>query len=419
VPIDNYLGFLDTGGQAVTADGDVFAYTSRTADGLTGVTGITSEHYAGTQVYPYVQVAAGDYAAQTGYPMSTIGWRRRRMPTVGAWQLYWSYLANVRMYQDPGWRTDYDSTAIVQAGNTNLTCKATLYDALNAVPYRYVRTILLVLDEMTDRGRAKLNELTATVAQLQDLSGDTAAHNLRDGDRSSALAKYLLMNFFGLATGDWAVTAVDTCHQLGVYALAIAPLLHVLGDIAKQTGCLLRLAPTGAVTWEDDPRWPLTNSVPYYTLGTADIRGNVQVQDDLLDADYIILNATTVADNGGIEMARVVWPNPSSPNNPYETEPPARFQGEELDGYICRRGDERLLAEAEYQARKYRGVAQVTLTGLSTWAKPGLDVYLYWDYDGDGQEARRYMIEQVRCTRGGDLGHRTCAYRLQLSRRAL
>ena len=442
VPVSNIMGFV--GGQAVV-EGDVFSYTGADLTGLTGVTDLAAAHEAGARVYPYVEVAASSFASQTGYPLSALGWQRRKLPTLFAYQMYWSYLAVARQYQEDGWRSDYYSNSITPAGGTALTGGVTLYDPINATPYQWVRTILLVIDAMSDGGRAKLNEVTAELAQLSDdimlerEDGETINITpLTVGDRSARLAAYLLTGWLGLATADFTDASGATVHQLGPFALAVQPMLTVLNDLARTTGCLAHLTPAGPIYWRDDTHWPLTTAItttpsvfpglPWHTqhmartggygLAGESWRGELRFNDTPPDVDYVILNATALGAGGVPVPVRVVYPPPATPANPYATEPPTGAQATELQDYaVAREIDARLVAETEYLKRKYTGALTLTVKGLATWAYPGLLIGVSHDFDGDGGlEFRRYILQETREVRTGEGVNRELSHVWQLSR---
>jgi hypothetical protein len=411
IQLDNYLGFIAPG--QVVCESDVIDYTGRDSTGLTGVTNIAVEHQAGARVYPYVSITKHGVtaaAAQTGYPLNRIGWQRRKTPTLDKFRLYWSDQGDARQYDEPGYRNDYYDQEINVGANTALTFNTAWTAAI------WIRTLLMLIQKMSDSGRAKLNEITASVAQTAlDWSGLADL----DGSRSASLAFYLLHDYYGLLDADWHDDSSTALHQLGIFALGIQPLTKVLGDLAKATGCLFHPAPDGIAYWLDDPRWPL--GLPPTTAGisadvwalTADCwRGKLQFSDDSIAVDCVILNSLVLQSDGTAYPYRVVYPPPIYP----ATEPPAGSQVEEISDYVVSsETDARLVAEYEWLARRLQGEVTMALVGPAIWARAGILVRLTSDF-GAGIECRSYIIAALTIERTGAGAARDCVYRLQLAR---
>ena len=388
------------------------SYTGRNGNILTGCSGVSGSHSAGTQVWPYaaVQMSSGVVSAQqTGYPVATLGWQRRKTPVPTDWLLYTSYLASTRQFQESGFLTDYYPSVISPAGQSAAQLSWSTQLTNNAQPYAWVANFLLVINQMGDLGRAKINELLGTLAQINVSPGAFVI----DLPSSVGVAKYLLNTYFGLLTTDTNFTNILPMeHQIGSYAIAVRPLTEVLDDLARMTGCLIYYNPSGIVEWFDDPRWPLTLTAITNTLAAGGMRGELQWSESQPDIDYIILNATIVSQDAPIPI-RIVYPPPAYP----ATEPATGLQGVEISGYfVTAQWEARNVAEGLFRERLIDGTATVTCTAATTW-HAGDTVRVLWDFDGDGTaEERKYIVEQVEEARSGTGQARKLAYKLSLRR---
>lgn len=416
--------------------GDTFQYTGRTGNILTGVTGISSDHLADTQIWNYgtfnqFGTSPSDtpsYALQTGYPIDAFGWRRRKTPVPTHWQLYHSYLSNgviggtVIEYQESGWRNTWYAqwSSVGEHPKDGLSWDITFQN--NSQAWTWIRCFLLVIDQMSNLGRAKINELTARVARTGGAfdagvsSGSTEFDDydvVLDESTSTYVFYYLLHDYMGMAADDLDISGVTIIeHKLAEFAIGLRPLSEVLDDLARMTGCLFYPSPSGVVYWLDDKRWPCTVGMPDAYITSADIRGELQYSDNATACDYIILNVAIPFKDTVLHERLLV---PSAAGD--QTEPASGLQGEELDGYaIGSRPLAWMLAERFYWERQNDGSASFTAKA-ATALRAGQLISVTYDWDGSGSEvARRYMVDEVEEVRSLAGRNRKLDYRVSLRR---
>jgi hypothetical protein len=394
--ITGMLGFDPYGG-TVVCEGDTFTYTGITTSGLTGVSGVSATHNVGASVYPYV-----DGVAQTGYPLYALTLRRRKPPYVNQAEIYWSAVEDAAMYHEPGWTTDYYALKHVIAGNNAPDYRVVLMKRTGNYAGVWVRTILVIINRMTDDGRAKLNELDC---ELELTYTGTNYMRAQPGD----LVRLLLLNQASMITTD-IVDATAYAHPIGYFATGIVPLPDVLNSLAQRSGCLIDYHPDGKVYVRDDPHWPGVSRQPLHDLAATDWRGELAYTDEQTTCDWVIVNGT-VQTASGPQAWRKVWPQPIAP----ATEPDPGKQGVELEGYVTASEQDGLyLAYAEWERRQGPGKLHLTATGFAPWAVPGQILGIthafgrcvgYTDY-------RRYYITQLRRV----IGDGTLAYDVEAER---
>ena len=380
IRLDSYRGWVvpawrDGATAQGIVGGCVFDWLGRNATtGLTGVTWVNAPSApipAGTRCYPYV-----DSLAQTGYPVTATHLRRRKLPTVAHYKVYWSPYATARDFSESGWASDYYTHHHETLENAQtLRLSDELGDA--NTPFLWVRSLMYLIYGMTDSGRAKVNEIEVDLAQMAlDLTGAPGL----DSSESWVLAQYLFSTWAGLAATDFVNQAGVGGHQMGQHALAITPVANVLADLARATGALCRYRTGGGLAWGADPWWPKNDSAPELltTLTASTVRGALTYQNDPPALDYVILNALSL--DGAPHTMRYVYPQPWG-----TTEPPIWAMVTEVsDRVLACDADAPMVAQREAE-RLITGAktCRVTLTGPGEWCVPGQRVRLTWDFDAD------------------------------------
>ena len=278
IQLSSTTGLLDSG--TAICETDTFTYAGRTSTTLTGVSGI-GVHVTGASVYQYL-----DSVAQTGMPVTTLQLLRRNasLPRISAGKVYCKATGfgdvAPRTPEDgeTDWQTDYDGSVLsipYDSSGTAVGAEQTLLLAGADGGSRWVQYLLIVIDSMSDGGRAKLNEARLMLAQTQvDYSGSGDIDTIS----SAGLAFYML----GLIVP--SVTLVSNLgvqgHRIGDHATAIAPYPQVLNDLARVTGCVCDWGLAGTVTWRHDMWWPdyleSTQLSATARLTPAYLRGQVQ-----------------------------------------------------------------------------------------------------------------------------------------------
>lgn len=409
IRLDNYRGWVRRIGWSPAKGiigSNVFNWTYRDENGLHGVSWVNAPAApipANTRCYPYA-----NGLAQTGYPLTAAHLVRRKQPTIESYRLYASAF-DARAYTEAGWQQDYYAAGkrAVQGNTQKLRLSDSLSDGENG--YLWVRSLLYLIDRMTDGGRAKINEVEVDIAETAlDLPGTAAL----DGQNSAALARYLTVDWTGVAAGDFVDASFEGAHLMGEHALAITPVDRVLDDLAGGTGCLVDFAPTGGVVWREDAWWPKNGAAPetVWAFDGDAYRGDVETQQVPAQVDYLILNALSL--EGGAHTLRVVYPTPLG-----TSEPPVWAMVREVnDRIVALDSDAGLVAQIELEklTLSNRG-ARLTVKGPGEWARPGLRVGLYFDYAGAGAQYRTWLIQAVNTTLGESNGQRTYQTDLELT----
>ena len=396
IRLDSYRGWVapawrDGATAQGIVGGCVFDWLGRNAaTGLTGVTWVNAPGApipAGTRCYPYV-----NSLAQTGYPVTATHLRRRKLPTVAHYKVYWSPYGTARDFTETGWESDYYTYHHETLENAQtLRLSDELGDA--NTPFLWVRSLMYLIYGMTDSGRAKVNEIEVDLAQVAlDLTGTPGL----DGSESWLLAQYLYSTWAGLASTDFINQAGTGGHQMGQQALAITPVANVLADLARATGALCRYRTGGGLAWGADPWWPKNDSAPELLIifTAATVRQALIMQDDPPAVDFVILNALSL--DGEPHTIRYVYPQPWNTSEPpvwaMVTEVNDRVLACDADApIVAQREAERLITGAR--------TCRLTVKGPGEWCIPAQRVRLTWDFDNDGSaETTAWVIASVTTT---------------------
>jgi hypothetical protein len=385
-------GWSPTGDGVI--EGDSFAYTGRSAEQLTGVTGLGSSHVQGAAAWPYA-----NGRAQTGWRVTTIKLRRRQGNAyLKRWEIWLSELTapDTPDGQNPSdiqWRADYSAPHLAGTNGDPVVGIGRRADIVVQVApdagARWARVILINILDMwaqygeTTGARAKLNEVEVQIdAATINASGVADV----DGATAGQVAAWLVDTYTWLARTDFQNRTGLGWGDLGNLALAIAPLPGVLEDLARAHGCIVRYDLNGRIYWDADPWWP--GSMPFhpdcaggplYKFGPTSVRGEVRVDDANQEISGVALSAT---DTEGNPLERV-----SSP-------PGVSGSGvRELTGYTVANQDTAQLLAAKLELReRVQTRATWTVAGVGEWCRPGQIVYLEWP---PGRHPETWLVERV------------------------
>lgn len=337
-------------------EGDPFAYTGRSGSTLTGVSGLSADHLRGAALYPL----DANNEAQTGWP-ATGGriTRRAGLSTIKRGRVYASPWADCRTpdiadLPDVAWQTDYTGAPLSISNDSGA---AEIAFVLRDRPTPWVRSLLIIIDEMSDGGRAKVNTVSV------DLDGATLADSGLadlDGNTATTVAAYLIGQSW-LTSAQWATPTTPTGWGIiGRLALAIAPLPTVLASLAETHGCLAVYTTTGRVRFDPDPWWPgaRPDLSVLYTFDPASVRGEVAFSDARPAVTGLALSATGT---DGAPLARFVAP------------PGATGSGvREVSGYtVAAQIDAMFLAWNLWWQAQNTQTATLRVTGIGEWCRCG------------------------------------------------
>ena len=382
-----------TGSGDVMIDTEVIGYETRDDDDhklltLTRAKYGTSAavHPAGSTVYQYE-----DSAATACHQISGISWRRKRvLDANGAPIVPRNFDVFISTSADPitpdsvdwnagaglgGW-PDYWTRLVAVQGNTE-TYWQTTFDALRA------RHVLICVYDMSDGGRAKLNQLHVYATTL-DIATGLAGTATDDGSWSGDVIKYLLVNHFYLDASLFTMTehgrpfeSLPTTEQRG---------LDIIRDICRRTGCCLAFHLDHSVEHRYDPRYPL-GVIPDIDIDwDRDNARSVQLtQPPMHNVSQVVLRAS---DPFAESLFEVRYP------------PTALELGSELaldDMLLGGPDDARLMAMMRFAEANGLRQASVVPVGLAEWVRPGQRHTLTWTLDEEGTylQARNFVVEAV------------------------
>lgn len=348
-------GWLDSGTGIL--DTEAFTYTGRTATTLTGVGGLTAAHIYGSVMYP--TNSAGEM--MTGWYTREIVIRRPTgLPTIKRGRVYTSSFANPRTPDDVSWESDYHNPFFTFLNDTGETVLRFAFILVGDV--HWTRTVLVVIDEMSDGGRAKINEIELILDNLAlgdsgvaDL-GDTTAGNLID---------YLLTNYTDVSAMYTDKTPA-TWGDVGNLALAIETMPKVLADIARVHGCIIDYRPNGEIHLITNPWWPggREDSIWLFNFNEDSLRDQWTVSDAPYEITGVALSATGT---DGTPLARVVVP-------PNATGSTVR----EVTDYTVKSTNVLDLAWSLYWQMRNTQRAEMTVKGIGEWCEPPQRYLFTW-----------------------------------------
>ncbi|MBU2249661.1 MAG: hypothetical protein KKD77_23135, partial [Gammaproteobacteria bacterium] len=282
-----YQGILDT---------EVFDYTAVTGTTITLSGSITDEHADTTPVYPYT-----DEEKQSGWPIKSITISRRSgLSTIEQGDIYLSSASGCDDYDQVDFATGYYSDSPQRFGST----AAYAYEgfALNETTpgFRWIRTIMIVIHKMSDGGRAKINEVKATL--VQGSIGESGTNDITEMTPGGVLKK-VLVDYSWLADGDVVDNtsytlpdgiAKQTYGIVGSISMAVTSMPRALDDVAKSHGVLVRYGLDGKVYIDRDPWWVAGTEGDdgvIYGFNAARVRGDLQYAEERVLSTGLALTA--------------------------------------------------------------------------------------------------------------------------------
>lgn len=374
-------------GNGVFDNADEFAYTGRTATALTGVTGVGA-HTAGAALWPL----DNNDEAMTGWYCARLEVYRRneQAGAISRARVYLSPYTDCATPEDANWETDYAVALSYQRfvgpipprGGEDFGQPS--FDLTN-VAQPWVRTVLIVIDEMTDSegdpARAKINEVTLRLADT--VINDATITAALSANGIWYLVQYLLANYAWCGAGGLTVSSPSGWGVPGDLTLAIGPLPQILADIVRVHGAILSWDCNGGVTLSSSPWWP--GGAPgdswLYAFSESSMRGELLLSDTLPPLAGIALSANDVS---GAPLPRVVVP------------PGTRGSGvREITGYtVSSVADLLPLAWSEYWQATSTQRASWNVKGVGEWCYPLQRYRLSWDAADRGQ----WLCERVTYT---------------------
>jgi hypothetical protein len=257
------LGLLPAG--QVMIDAEVIEYTGRDDDNdlLTGLTrgvGVTDPavHPVESSVIPYEDGLAVD-----AHLVRQVRWRRRPVLNGTTYVVPKTFKVFFSVQESPiypddndwddEWRDHWDEGALISV--VDHPAAATEWAGVPPGGTTRARHVLVNIREMSDGGRAKMNEFHVYAATGEVLDGDGEAEGATEAPYSGEVIKYLLVNNFGLDESQ--ITLTDQGIQVGALPTTKARYMQVFKDILRRTGCALYFGLDEAVEHRFSPWYPL------------------------------------------------------------------------------------------------------------------------------------------------------------------
>lgn len=232
------------------------------------------------------------------------------------------------------------------------------------IPFTPMRHILICIDEMSDKGRAKLNELQVIIDSgieddvvLGSITSGTLIHSLLASVPSS------------ICTVKEVIT--EAINPIGMHATAIAPYTDVIDAICSSTGQFVFYGYTGEVEIFQNPWWPTSVLIgPRHVLGDAARRGSVAAS--MGRSEYLAV-ALNVSSPDRTRSWREVYPRRTDTVS-YMTK---EVNGIVLDNEILAKQ----LAEMFYYIERNNVTLEFEVKGIARWLTPGQWISVQSDID--------------------------------------
>lgn len=368
-------GLKNAGQIMMDDDDDIITYTGKTSTTLTGVTGIDATHAATTQFDQY------ENSARTNYPkLGGMKWIRRWRPTSSSsadavvpeqWAIWLSASDSPTYPPDENWELDWKqysrNTGVFEqeaAYNWAWSCQFAK-DAADTTRPR-ARHVLLMIQKMNDDGRAKLNELEV-YADQRTAEADTYLDDI-DAD---TLVEHLLVTHYGLAAAQVVATS---SAEIGPFSTQKSDYVSVIGEICRQTGCILQFRRDLRVYVITDPLFAIPGSVD--TQYTIDKQAATEIRPSFGWPNTIGQVELTARNAEAEETYNVVYPATAN------TGAVRRIYGEAIVGSLAQAQQ---FAEAHYKRARAANRVELSTSGITDeWCRPPVRVALTWDMDAAG-----------------------------------
>jgi hypothetical protein len=392
IALNSTLGLLPAG--QVMIDAEVIEYTGRDDDNdkLTGLTrgvGVTDPalHPVGSSVVPYEDGQAID-----AHLVRQVQWRRRpvmngsTLVVPKTFKIFFSVIDDPIFPDDPAWDDDWqdywDPGELISV--TNLPATATEWSAVPPGGTVRARHVLLNIREMSDGGRAKLNEFHVYAATGEVLDADGAAEGTTETPHSGEVIKYLLVNNFGLDESQVVLTDVGT--QFGELPTTKARYLQVIRDLCKKTGCTVYFGLDETVEHRFNPLYPLRSLPDVEITWTRGFARRMELNaPNMHNVSQVVLRARNQQEDVAFEVRYPPTPLPL---------------GSELvidDVCLGSATEACLMAEQIFRRRNGPLSATLTAVGPAEWARPGQRHLITWTMDEEGTllQGRNFVVNRV------------------------
>ena len=386
------LGLTATG--YVMIDAEVIAYTGRDDDNdlLTGLTrGVGSTDPAQHPVESGVTQYENDLSVDC-HLVRQVQWRRRPVLSGGAFvvpttfKVLFSTQESPIFPSDPDWDDDWpdywDEGSVIYV--TDFPTTATEWSGVPPGGTVRARHVLMIVREMSDAGRAKMNEFHVYAASGDVLDGDGDAEGSVETPYSGEVVKYLLVDNFGL--GESAVTLTDPGTQFGELPTTKARYLQVIRDLCKKTGCAIYFQLDDTVEHRYSPWYPLRSLPAAEITWDRDSARRVELSaPNMHNISQVVLRARNEQEDRLFEVRYPPSPLPL---------------GSELvidDACLGSVTEACLMSEQIFRRRNGPLAATVVPVGPAEWVRPGQRHLVTWTLDEEGTllQGRNFIVNRV------------------------
>ena len=245
----------------ILMDGNILTYTDRTSTTLAVPAGVrTATYAAGTVFQQYASGVATDH-----WLVNEVGWKRPYIvdgttPRVPQYFRVYTSAASSPIYPpDNNWKTDWDWRFNTE-NNLDSTWEHTIQ------PGRY-RHVMLVVRQMSDEGRVKINELEVHPAYWTVTGGGNPilANGMLDD-----VFDYLLTTQFGLLASQ---VSTDYNVYVGPFDTRQAKYHTILVQLARQAGLVVSYNKDATISIVRDPSYPMHDlSVTTHTFNRTNMQ---------------------------------------------------------------------------------------------------------------------------------------------------
>ena len=389
--LNSTLGLTETG--YVQIDAEVIAYTGRDDDNdqLTGLTrGVGETDPAEHPVESTVTQYTGE--SEDSYLVRQVQWRRRPVLSGGefvvptTFKILFGTVADPIYPDDPDWDsswTDYwDEGSVIYV--TDFPTTATEWSGVPPGGTVRARHVLMIIREMSDGGRAKMNEFHVYAATGEVLDGDGEAEGTVETPYSGEVIQYLLCDNFGLDAS--AVTLTDAGTQFGELPTTKARYLQVIRDLCKKTGCAVYFGLDDTVEHRFSPWYPLRGLPEVAITWDRDSARRVELHaPNMHNVSQVVLRARNEQEDRLFEVRYPPTPLP--------------LGSELVIDDVCLGSVTQACLMAEQIFRRRNGPLSATLTavGPAEWVRPGQRHLVTWTLDEEGTllQGRNFVVNRV------------------------
>ena len=357
---------------SILMDGDVIDYGGKTITTLTGLSARTVTYPATTVFQQYE-----DGIATLLWPVRTIGWRRPQADNEGTaitpkiFALYASKEASPVYPPDDNWKTDWTLLLVHSYDGP-------YYNPIweTDVKARRCRHVMLVVQEMSDVGRVKINEVRIFPPEWSVTGGTNPL--LEDGTIDKVF-EYILVDTFGLNS---AQVSTEYNSYVGPFETSETTYHALLAELARKSGLVL--------CYNRDPTISVVRD-PSHAMHGATTSQFTFDRSKLLDVRYKkkwtrLRQVEVTARDPEAERTYIVRYPQSAPTGGQVYRVPTVY-------HVSSMAEARLIAERVYRFETMHEEVTLTPVGpVDDWIETLYKVRVNWDIEPDDDEIDSFFL---------------------------